>query len=83
MIDLRTIDELARRLRDTVPEDVRAVGDDLEANFRAVLSSTFDRMELVTREEFEAQKQVLARTRQKLEALERRLAEHERTGDDA
>mgnify|MGYP006432647483 CR=1 FL=1 len=81
MIDLRTIDELARRLRDTVPEDVRAVGEDLETNFRAVLSSAFDRMELVTREEFEAQKQVLERSREKLEALERRLAAYEQDGD--
>ena len=82
MIDLRTIDELARRLRDTVPEDVRAVGEDLEANFRAVLASSLDRMDLVTREEFEAQTQVLARTRQKLEALEQRLAAYEQSDGD-
>lgn len=83
MIDLRTIDELARRLRDSVPGDVRAMGEDLEANFRAVLASAFDRMELVTREEFEAQKQVLARTRHKLEALEQRLAAHQQPDGDA
>jgi ubiquinone biosynthesis accessory factor UbiK len=72
-----SIDELARRLAETVPEGVRAAGADLEKNFRSLLQSGFSRMELVTREEFDVQAAVLARTREKLEALEARVAELE------
>ena len=72
-----SLDELARRLAESVPEGVRAAGADLEKNFRGLLQSGFSRMDLVTREEFEIQAGVLARTREKLEALEARLAELE------
>ena len=50
---------------------------DLEKNFRGLLSSAFARLDLVTREEYDVQVQVLARTREKLAALEARLAELE------
>jgi len=50
---------------------------DLEKNFRGMLSSAFARMDLVTREEYDVQVQVLARTREKLAALEKRLTELE------
>lgn len=50
---------------------------DLERNFRGMLSSAFGRLDLVTREEYDVQVQVLARTREKLAALEARLAELE------
>ncbi len=69
-----SIDDLARRLSEAVPEGVRAAGADLEKNFRGLLHSGFSRMDLVTREEFDIQAGVLARTREKLEALEARLA---------
>jgi hypothetical protein len=68
-----SIDELARRLADAVPKSLRSVKDDLEKNFRSVLQSGLGKLDLVTREEFEVQEAVLARTRQKLEALEERL----------
>jgi len=68
-----SIDELARRLAESVPQGLRSVKDDLENNFRSVLSSGLSKLDLVTREEFEVQEAVLARTRQKLEALEERL----------
>ncbi len=74
IMNRNSIDELARRLADSVPEGVRAAGADLERNFRGLLQSGFSRMELVTREEFDVQAGVLARTREKLEALEARLA---------
>jgi ubiquinone biosynthesis accessory factor UbiK len=50
---------------------------DVERNVRAMLSQGFSKLELVTREEFDAQTQVLVRTRQRLEELERRVAELE------
>jgi BMFP domain-containing protein YqiC len=71
--DFQTLDEITRRLAAAVPREMRTARAELEEQFRAVLESAFDRMDLVTREEFEIQKKVLARTREKLEALEREL----------
>ena len=68
-----SIDELARRLAESVPQGIKSVRDDLESNFRSVLRSGLGKLDLVTREEFEVQEAVLARTRQKLDALEERL----------
>lgn len=70
MINFRTIDDITRKLSERVPENVKMLREDMEANFKAVLSSAFERMDLVTREEFEAQKKVLERTWEKLEMLE-------------
>jgi ubiquinone biosynthesis accessory factor UbiK len=50
---------------------------DVEKNVKAVLGSAFTKLDLVTREEFDVQREVLARTRAKLEALEARIAELE------
>ena len=69
-----SIEQLARALAETLPEGVRAMGSDLEQNFRAVLTAGIGKLDLVTREEFEVQQAVLARTREKLAALEARLA---------
>ena len=67
------IDELARQLAEAVPKNLRALGQDLERNFRSLLVAGFERMDLVTREEFDLQAAVLERTREKLEALEARI----------
>ena len=68
------IDDLARRLLEQVPPALRAVQQDLEAGFRAVLRERLTQLDLITRDEFEAQSRVLERTRARLEALETRLA---------
>ena len=73
------LEELARKLAAAVPKNLRALGDDLEKNFRSLLAAGFERMDLVTREEFDLQAAVLERTREKLEALEKRLAALEGT----
>ena len=78
--DPRLIDDLARRLAGSVPESVVALRRDLEQNFKGVLQGQLARLELVTREEFDVQAAVLKRTRAKLAALERRLAELEGKG---
>lgn len=75
MIDFRTLDELSRKLADSVPENIKVLKEDLQSNFKAVLGSSLERMDLVTRDEFDAQKRVLERMREKLDALEARLAE--------
>jgi len=75
--DPRLIDDLARRLAGSVPESVSALRRDLEQNFKGVLSGGLAKLDLVTREEFDVQAAVLKRTRAKLAALEKRLAELE------
>lgn len=77
MVSPEDLDRVARRLSEAVPEGLKGARDDLEANFRAVLQSAFQRMDLVTREEFEAQQAVLQRTREKLEAMSANLKELE------
>jgi BMFP domain-containing protein YqiC len=72
--DPRMIDDLARRLAGAVPESVSALRRDLEQNFKGVLQSQLARLDLVTREEFDVQAAVLKRTREKLAAMEERLA---------
>ena len=76
------IDELARQLADAVPRNLRALGEDLEKNFRALLLAGFERMDLVTREDFDLQAAVLERTREKLESLEARISKLEDSGTD-
>jgi BMFP domain-containing protein YqiC len=77
MIDLKNLDELARRLSDLVPPGLSEARADLEKNFRAALQAGLGRLDLVTREEFDVQRAVLLRTREKLEGLERVLTELE------
>ena len=76
-MNTQSIEDLAKKLAEAVPEGLRTMQADLEANFRSVLAAGLGKLDLVTREEFEVQRAVLARTREKLEALEARLAEME------
>ena len=73
-----SIENLARKLAESMPEGLRSVREELENNFRSVLRASLSKLDLVTREEFEVQEAVLARTREKLEALENRLEEFEK-----
>ena len=82
MIDLGHIDELARRLSNLVPPAMRTNGfedlrEELQENFKSVLQAGLAKLDLVTREEFEVQRAVLLRTREKLDALQRTVAELE------
>lgn len=82
MIDFNHIDDLARRLSSLVPPGLRGeatqdLRDELQQNFKAVLQSGLSKLDLVTREEFEVQRAVLLRTREKLEQLQRAVAELE------
>ena len=76
--DPRLIDDLAQRLAGAVPGSVSALRRDLEQNFKGVLQSQLAELDLVTREDFDVQATVLKRTREKLAALEQRLAELEK-----
>lgn len=72
-----SLDDLARKLADVIPENLRGMGEDLQRNLKTTLRSGLERMELVTREEFDVQSRLLQRTREKLETLEARVAELE------
>jgi ubiquinone biosynthesis accessory factor UbiK len=71
----KILEDIDRRMREVFAQSPAA---DLEKNLRALLTSFFARLDLVTREEFDIQRQVLLRTREKLTALEARVAELER-----
>ncbi len=73
MIDTKKIEQLARQVQDAMPQGIRNLGDDVEKKIRQVLQAQLGRMDLVNREEFDVQTQVLLRTREKLTALEQRL----------
>jgi hypothetical protein len=71
------LDDIAERLTGLLPPSMQAIQKELKENFKSVLSASLSRMDLVTREEFDVQCAVLARTRAKLEALEKQVAELE------
>jgi BMFP domain-containing protein YqiC len=74
MIDTKILDDLARRLADAVPPGVREIQQDVEKNLRSILQATLSKLDLVTREEFDGQSRLLARTREKLDKLESMIA---------
>jgi hypothetical protein len=77
--DPKSIDELARKLADAVPPGLAALQADLERNFKAVLQAGLAKLDLVTRQEFDIQAAVLRRSRERLEALEQRIAALEKS----
>jgi ubiquinone biosynthesis accessory factor UbiK len=77
MMGRQDIDQIALRLVSLVPPGLADAHKDLRANFRDILAQGLRHLELVTREEFDVQAQVLARTRARVEELEKRVAELE------
>ena len=65
------VDDLARRFKDMMAQNPAA---DLEKNFKLVMQGALTRMDIVTREEFDRQREVLAKTREKLDQLEEKVA---------
>lgn len=74
MFNPSMLDQIAKNLASLVPEGAKDLQRDVEKNFRSVLQNTFNKLELVTREEFDVQQKVLLRTRTKLEELEKQVA---------
>ena len=77
MFDTKFIDDLARQISDSVPSGVKGLQQDLEKNIHTLLQGALAKLDLVTREEFDTQTQVLLRTREKLEQLEKTITELE------
>ena len=78
MIDSKKMDEVMQSIAGVLPPSLLAMQEDVEKNIRAALTATFAKLDLVTREEFDVQTQVLHRTREKLTALEQRVTELEK-----
>ena len=77
MLDIKTLNDLTDKFMNSLPEGLKLMKADIKKQVRNSLMSSFAKMDLVTREEFDVQTAVLARTRQKLELLEAQLAELE------
>ncbi|MGG7668867.1 ubiquinone biosynthesis accessory factor UbiK [Yersinia sp. J1] len=77
MIDPKKIEQIARQVHESMPKGIREFGDDVEKKIRQVLQSQLTRLDLVNREDFDVQTQVLLRTREKLAMLEQRMSELE------
>jgi len=77
MLDTKQIETLVEKVSQILPEGLAELPDNLKKNIQMSLSSALANMDLVTREEFDVQKNVLAKTRQKCEALEQKLAQLE------
>jgi hypothetical protein len=76
VVNEKLVDEIGARIKEVM---ARTPAADIERNMRAMLAGMFSRLDLVTREEFDVQSAVLLRTREKLTALEARLAELEKS----
>jgi ubiquinone biosynthesis accessory factor UbiK len=74
MRDTKRLEEIASRLAEALPPGLKGLRAELEDNFRAILRSNLERFDLISRERFEAQAELLSRTRAQLEDLEKRLA---------
>ncbi|MEZ5454795.1 MAG: accessory factor UbiK family protein [Lysobacteraceae bacterium] len=77
MIGMKALDDLAQRLTDLLPPGMDQARADIEKNMKAALQAGFSKLDLVTREEFDVQRAVLLRTREKLALLERVLMDLE------
>ncbi|VAW75356.1 FIG01211043: hypothetical protein [hydrothermal vent metagenome] len=77
MLDPKFLDDLTQRLAGVMPPAAKAMQADMEKNLRAAVQSALGKLDLVTREEFDVQRKVLARSRTRIEQLEKQLAELE------
>ena len=77
MLNPKKLEEIAKQISESVPPGMKTMAEGAEAKVKQVLQSQLNRLDFVSREEFDIQTQVLMRTREKLEALEARISELE------
>lgn len=75
MLNPKMLDEMSKKISEVLAQ---SPAKDIEKNARALLASLFARLDLITREEFDVQQEVLKRTREKLAEMEKRVAELEK-----
>lgn len=78
MLDAKKIEQVVRQIKDTLPQGIRDLGEDLDKMLRATLQSQLGKLDLVSREEFDIQTQVLLRTREKMLEMEKRIEQLEK-----
>jgi len=78
MDKLNFLNDLSQKLSESLPKSLQVLKKDIEKNFHVVLQNAFNKLDLVTRDEFDAQTKVLARSRKKIEALEAKVKELEK-----
>ncbi|MDR2990174.1 ubiquinone biosynthesis accessory factor UbiK [Providencia alcalifaciens] len=74
MLDPKKIEQVARQIQGALPKGVRDLGEDFDKKLRSLLQSQLGKLDLVSREEFDIQTQVLLRTREKLMKMEQRVS---------
>lgn len=77
MINAKKIEEIAKQVTDSIPPGLKNMANDFEDKTKTVLQRKLSQLDVVSREEFDVQTQVLIRTREKLAALEKKMAELE------
>lgn len=75
MLNPKNLESIAQQLHNALPQSLKNVGNDLEEKFKQILQAQLAKLDVVTREEFDVQSQVLLRAREKLNELEKRLNE--------
>lgn len=80
MLDAKKIEQVVRQIKNTLPQGIRDLGEDLDKKLRATLQSQLGKLDLVSREEFDIQTQVLLRTREKMAEMEKRIEKLEKNG---
>lgn len=78
MLDPKNINDIIQDIIETLPPGLKNMPSDMQNNLKITLRNMFERLDLVTREEFEVQRKVLLRTREKVDLLERKLSELEK-----
>lgn len=73
MLDPKKLEEIARQIQNNMPSGIKNMGEEAEKRIRAVLQAQLGKLDMVTREEFDVQTNVLLRTREKLNDLESKL----------
>ncbi|MFZ7174649.1 ubiquinone biosynthesis accessory factor UbiK [[Pasteurella] aerogenes] len=82
MLNPKKIEQIIQQIQDTLPQGIKELGQDAEAKLKQTLQAQLSKLDLVTREEFDVQTQVLLRTREKLADLEKRLEQYLAQAED-
>ncbi|MFM2486241.1 ubiquinone biosynthesis accessory factor UbiK [Celerinatantimonas yamalensis] len=77
MLNPNKLEELAKQIREMVPSGIKSAGDEFERRVKQLLQAKLNQLDMVSRDDFDVQAQVLLRTREKLSDLEQRLSEVE------
>ncbi|OBT12931.1 cytoplasmic protein [Vibrio sp. UCD-FRSSP16_10] len=77
MFDPKKLEQIAKQIHESMPQPVKNLGTDVDQKVRQVIQSQLNKLDVISREEFEVQTQVLLRTRQKLNEMEKKMADLE------